>query len=303
MTAAITMERCPTEESLAAFIDGRLDENSRQHMLKHIAECGDCRDIVLIAQDYALDEMPHAVSPHAVPPLAQDSVEEPLRTVARPRFRRVIAPLAAAAAIMGMFVAIPSLRERVFGSGDPMAPLVDATQGAELRALDGRLSAAFPYKAPPPRTRGDDQTVQSQQNVLEQAVKAAERVEKNRTPENLHVYGVALLLTGNPTFRPTAVEALEEAARTEPSAELLTDLAAAYLARHADGDHQRAYAAADRAFQLKRTPNAAWNRALALQSLDRHQEAIAAWNDYGELDPNSPWADEARTKHLKNLER
>src|SRR5438093_1594556 len=86
----------------------------------------------------------------------------------------------------------------------------------------------------------------------ERARVAAERIEKKalerRTPDALHALGVADLVTGDVN---RAVPVLEEAARQRAaSAGLLSDLAAAYLARaaaHGDQpeDVAKALAAAD----------------------------------------------------------
>src|SRR5207249_1630696 len=95
--------------------------------------------------------------------------------------------------------------------------------------------------APPSRPVSLDVTI---------AVARAEKaLTGSRTPGALHTLGVASLILGD---LDRAIASLERAAdQTPPDAEMLSDLAAAYLARGArDNRHQdleRALAAADRA--------------------------------------------------------
>jgi len=63
---------------------------------------------------------------------------------------------------------------------------------------------------------------------------------------------------------------------------------------------ERALAACDRALRIDpRSPDALFNRAVALQALDR-PDAEAACEQYLKVDPSSPWADEVRS-HLELL--
>jgi tetratricopeptide (TPR) repeat protein len=91
------------------------------------------------------------------------------------------------------------------------------------------------------------------------------------------------------------VTTLEEAlrAQTKPDAQLLSDLAAAYIAA---GDFQRAHETSERAWQLAQTPEIAWNRAVAAEHVDPPPVVIAKWNKYLELDPSSPWSAAARKR-------
>lgn len=38
----MTTVSCPTEEGIAAFIDGQLTEKERHELLEHFYDCGDC---------------------------------------------------------------------------------------------------------------------------------------------------------------------------------------------------------------------------------------------------------------------
>jgi tetratricopeptide (TPR) repeat protein len=111
--------------------------------------------------------------------------------------------------------------------------------------------------------------------------------------------GVADLVGGD---LDAAATALESAARARPrNSRFESDLAAAYLARAKARndlqDAQRALDAADRA--LARDPRlfeALYNRALALETLGRSDDARTAWRQYVALEPDSQWRAEAQSK-------
>ena len=272
MNAAVLMETCPSDETLAAFIDDRLDEKSRLQVLEHAANCGDCRDIVVAGTDYA----------------ASSGADTP--KVAPGRFGRRLVPLAVAAAVLAVVFGVTPIREKLLGTNG-MTELVKAANSLPERAIDARLSGDFAYKKRKPIYRSAEAPEDAEPAVLAAALKIAERAEKNRSPKNLHELGVANILIKD---ADASVHALEEAARTSTvPPDVLTDLAAAYLTRNRDGDAQRAFDAATKAWTLKQTPAAAWNRALALERLERKPEAIAAWRKYLELDPASEWSKEA----------
>ena len=274
MNAAVMIQSCPGEEVLAAFIDQRLDPASRLEVVKHLAECGDCRDMVVAANEYENAEVA----------AGGEVVRGPFR-------RRPWVPLAAAAALAGVVVfGVPSIRERIL-FGNPMEELVEAANGVGTRPFYARLSGDFAHKTPR-IPRGNEEVAEL---TLELAAMEAEgRAHDRPTATNLHAAGVGQILTKK---RVEAVTALEGAANASPkSAAILTDLAAAYLARGQDADYQRALVAATKGWGIEQTPAAAWNRALALELLGRDHEAIAAWQEYLALDENSTWAIEARDR-------
>jgi tetratricopeptide (TPR) repeat protein len=87
---------------------------------------------------------------------------------------------------------------------------------------------------------------------------------------------------------------------------LLSDLAAAYLARNSEGDVTRAIELLERAVSTDPNRTEAWfNLGLAAEAASRPTRAIEAWQRALVLDPASGWADEARArlKRLKNPSR
>ena len=277
MNAAAMMEHCPDAETLAAYSDGMLDAQLRLDVTRHLADCGLCQD-VLIDLDAAKHE------------LAEGS-----GNVVRGRWGRRVVPLAAAAAVVVVLFGV-TIRERLLDRRS-MPALVEAANALSERPAAARLSGEFVYKIH--RTYRSGGKGDPKPAVLLAASYAAERAEKSPTAANLHAAGVGHILTEED--HRAAVAALEGAVRANPeSAAILTDLAAAYIARGQTGDYERARNAADKSLAIERTPAAVWNRAVALELLD-DPRARDAWQQYLALDPSSPWADEARTKHLSQL--
>jgi len=129
-------------------------------------------------------------------------------------------------------------------------------------------------------------------------------VADNRTAESLHGLGKAYLIEGD---LPAAIRFLEEAAALGPvSARLMSDLGAAYLEtwrkEGAAGKTEmldKSLGSLDKAIELDpRLPEPRFNRALALEASSREQ-AKQAWREYLDLDPNSKWADEAKSNLVR----
>jgi tetratricopeptide (TPR) repeat protein len=273
MNAAVMIETCPEEETLAAFSDGTLDAKRRREVMQHIADCGQCQHDLM-----ELDA-------------ARRTLKLETGKVRWGAFGpRVIVPLAAAAAVLLMLFGVPAVRERILPKSS-MAKLVEAANGLPERTTSARLSGNFAYKGHRTYRSGKKHNPEL---VIQIAVaEVAQRAEKNPSAENLHADGVGRILLKE---NADAVLILERAAQANPqSGAILTDLSVAYLNR---GDYAKALDAATKAEEIQRTPAALWNRALALEGLRRNKDAIAAWRKYLELDPNSPWSQEVREAHL-----
>jgi tetratricopeptide (TPR) repeat protein len=113
--------------------------------------------------------------------------------------------------------------------------------------------------------------------------------------KTLHARGLGLLLEGKESVDESLTPLRAAAAKEPDNVRYQADVAAALIAAgaHDATKLQLAVDASDRALQIDpRSLDALFNRALALQSLDRKQEAIAAYNRYLAVDPSSPWAGE-----------
>lgn len=300
MTAGLAMTNCPSEETLAAFLDGRLDGEARRRVVEHLADCGECREVMLVAGEVGAGEVA--------------SVELPFNVVVRGRFGLWWAAPAVAAAL-AIFLFMSPLRETLFSSREvALKSLIEASESLEHRRIDGRLSEVVAYREPEQVNRGsgDDEW---DLPVLIAAQKIAEEVKKNPSPENLRALAGIQLLRRKPEDAVATLERLllrstreTEVARAiakSTDAALLVDLSAAYLARagRQNSSHDIALAAesATRAWNLGSTPPSAWNRAIALEQLKLTTPAIEAWQEYLRIDPSSQWAAEA-LKRLADLE-
>lgn len=252
---------CPSSEDLAAFMDGRLAGEPRLQVVNHLLECAGCYELVRDA-GVVLEEAIDRPSVRHLPP------------------RGFVLGLAAAAAIVIAIVTLPLLRR----TSDPLDVLADARMSE--RPFAGRL-AALDYAPPAARRRGDDDT--PAYALLAAAAEVDEQTRGREDAASLHARGLAELVRGR---AEQAVPLLERSAAKEPTAERLSDLAAAHLER---GEFRMAGAAAERALRLQpsSTP-ASFNRALALEMQGAPvAEAIAAWDAYLKLDGRSPWSAEA----------
>ena len=280
------VDQCPDPETLAAFLDNRLSERDREVVAAHLTSCETCYAVFL----ESLKTKPAAtVLPH---------------TSQRIATRKVIvgmtAGLAAAAALV-LAVVVP-WRQQPGVEESSMQALVVA-MGSE-RTIEPRLSGGFAYGP----VRGPVRSGEPAADTLPPDVRiAAAQIEKqalaDRAPRTLQALGIAYLVRGD---AGRAIPVLEEAANAaSPDARVLSDLAAAYLVRSTreerPEDLAKALAIADRSVKADaRSPEAWFNRALALERLSLIDQARQAWEDYLKVDSTSGWADEARA-HLAAL--
>ena len=116
--------------------------------------------------------------------------------------------------------------------------------------------------------------------------------------------GIADLLESDPA---AAIAALERAHRDAPyDVDILVNLAIARAALAESANRPSGYAAANNLLsgaQQKRPddPVITFNRALICERLKNYKEAQRQWKRYLELDPSSPWSEEAK-EHLQEVE-
>jgi hypothetical protein len=269
MTAPELMPDCPTEETLAAFVDNLLDPEQRRIVVAHLATCGACRELVMMTTEF------------------QTSNVEPF--VRRSWWPQAAAGVAAAAAIVGFLMLRPTDMDRL---GNAWASL-------EKRPMEARLAADLPYleATGTPRGPGDEKSPDGSN------AGAYSLADETKDP---HFRGIALLLTGEREFLASAIDELKKAqveAQADERDAIDLDLAAALLRRGTDDDVKQALSLSDDVWKRKHLPVAAWNRAVAIHMLssDDDARAVKAWQDYLAVDSTSKWAGEARQK-IKWLE-
>jgi tetratricopeptide (TPR) repeat protein len=286
-------------ETLAAFIDDRLDARARQRVSAHLTTCTDCYEtfIDVSAARREIGEADFEPRPFAAPQ------PEPGRANVLP-FRLWIAAAAIAAAVAAVFF-VPAIREWVPGLRTPdVEDLARAASADAARATEARLDGFDVHQAPKLRTRGgrdgesDDVPPAGNPALLADAALIDKAAAVHPTPRNRHARGVAELLRGNRDEAIDDLEAAKASSGERPAAGLLNDLAAAYLDRAgftgSTADYVQALDYAERVPQPNRV--AAWNRALALQGLHRTQEAVAAWQHYLMLERDPEWRREASAR-------
>jgi hypothetical protein len=281
----------PSDETLAAFIDGRLDAETRAKVIAHMTTCSECYSVFLSA------------------------TELPSRATARDTWRPrrawiAVATATVAAGIACVFLVTP-VRDRFLHRENGMEALAKAAPAQ--RTIAGRISG-FPYQPLAPVMRGskfDPQQNPENASLLTAAAGVQRSVAARRTAANLHASGVANLLLGKDDV---AIDTLHEALLAETGQRtvaaaiaesddvtLLNDLSAALsnraiAKRRAIPDAVEAVRCADRAWRIGRTSEAAWNRAIAVEALNGRGRAMTAWHDYLAIDETSGWAEEARKR-------
>jgi tetratricopeptide (TPR) repeat protein len=289
MTTPMLTTEHPTEELLAAFADDELDSTARREVTEHLASCGDCKETVVMNAAF------------------KESEDVRHRTFGARKWVAALGGLAAAAAIAVIVL-------RPIGFFNPgIEDVVAASRKLSKRPTLGRLTGGFPYKekAGTYRGPGDQADGLSGDDLVQklELLQIAEKLEKKKSPDP-HVFGLTtLLLAANESDLNAAVAALNTAyakASREERDLVAVDLAAALLARGAwkgDAmDNQRALELSEDVLRRRQSPEAFWNRAVALESLYKDPEAVLAWERYLEVDPSSEWAKEAAKRKADLIE-
>ncbi len=281
MTAHPEVSNCPADETLAAFIDDRLTGMERRAVIEHLAECGDCRSLVADTSEFRAAEAENVVRP---------------RFGRRERWTAVTAAAAAIAASLAI-VFMPQIRERFTPGIDD---LVRAAERSQTRQIEGRLSGGFAHRRFDGPKRGTGAVRPGEAN---HALVGAAATVLSENKDDLHAAGVSHLVLQQRDDAVTSLRAALAKAEGDERSAAANDLAVALIARGAvTGETQyfeEALTVAEEALRTNRTPELLWNRALALQKLDRTAEAQNAWREYLQADPASPWAQEVRERFLR----
>jgi len=270
-----------SDETLSAFMDGRLGGAARREVIHHLATCDECRSVFQTVTDL------------------QKAGEIEAPNVVHGGFRWYVAIAAAAAAAVVIAFFYAPLRDWW-----DMRTVVKACEKMEFRPSQARLIADSSYRKTK-TLRGDKQEDPKSVDVQ---IAAAEIAEKAPSPARDHSLGIAYLQLKKGNEARTQLESALIAETGAPdvgqgidrctNAALLNDLAVVYQTW---GPATLAPKAAQRAWSLKHTPQIAWTRALVLES--NPKQAIQAWRDYLAIDKDKDprWREEAQQR-LENLE-
>jgi len=273
MTVADEAQRCPPSEVLAAFVDARLPRMQVVALTEHMAGCAECRFVVESVSDLETEER----------------ADVPAAKSAAGSWKWMsIAAMVVIGLVLTPF-ALP--KWHAYQRETAVREFIEA-QPKNERNIEPRITGfAWAHYGV---NRGDNQNDQKSDDQLIAEGKAGdvvEKTERDRSPQGLRERGVAYLFLRD---NDNAIQELKAATSASPNdARAWSDLAAAYIAAR---QYDKAYQAADRAVQLDPKLNEArFNRALAIYST-KPAESKKEWLDYLKHDPNSPWANEARTK-------
>jgi tetratricopeptide (TPR) repeat protein len=286
----------PSDETLAAFIDGRLDEETRKTVVAHVADCEDCYGTVMASKAWAETEVGPTVK-HL--PMAANYAQYWI--------------LGSVAAVLAFALLFQPMAARYRERRDERAVRSAANRLSE-RSIDPRLSLDLEYRRLP-RMRGASNEDIGNPELVEAFIHIKKDNDEHPSVATRHSLGDVYLLLGN---YDEAVAALTDAIRDQTSTsdvrlavsgcrdvKLLNDLSAAFevQASHGGGaTHALAQDVAEHALRIDpHSAVAAWNRAIAIESSGNVPSAVSAWNDYLALDKGSAWRSEA-VERLHGLE-
>ena len=179
----------------------------------------------------------------------------------------------------------------------PRELLFEQVVDTNPRPVEGRLSTSSKYV----RWQSPAQALPSLQREEVVPSSDGQRIFRGVQPgpeeweiAKIHRWGLLALYQGQPA---RAVPKLEAVVEMKPSASVLSDLAAAYLALAKAGQpwlHIHAITVANRAVELDSSaPFAAFNLALALERMSLVHEAGLAWERYLDFEHDKAWRNEA----------
>jgi tetratricopeptide (TPR) repeat protein len=284
---------CPDSELLASYVDGHVSAAERVEIEAHLARCEDC---YFAFSETVLEQRAERIS----------EVEPDHSEGWPPWMTRVAAGLAAAAALViavqvGIFPASPT---RPLDLKTALNQL--DTVAGPYRKFQPRLTVIPTYRQLEPVMRSGSPSGEAPLAVREAATKvekvARAEMEKAAKANGTSVEGQRALaardlLLGQPQRAVEDVTPLEQSS----DAGVLSDAAAAYLARGSEGDATHAMALLERAVTLDPNRVEAWfNLGLSAEAVDQPVRAAEAWTRALALDATSGWAGEARA-HLETL--
>ncbi|MEA2163487.1 MAG: Tetratricopeptide repeat [Thermoanaerobaculia bacterium] len=284
----------PPAEELGRFIEGTLDDAGRAVVVEHIADCDECRIVVVDSTEFSEQSVPAV----------------PARRVANGRWMAI-----AASIIVVVGAGLLVIKERQY----PLAGAIKAASGVSSRPIEARLNG-FPY-APKITNRGEAETDPTTLPLEIEVLKLLDL--RGSDAKTLHAVGVANLIEVSfvrvdaqaneearkeasdriKWYRAKALQNLRAASAAAPdNYQYKSDLAAALIEIPDSGNLDLAIAQCDQAIHINRNfPDAWFNRAKALELLGRTSDAIKAYDSYLAIDSSSPWATEA-LDHRKRLQ-
>lgn len=269
---------CLDAETLAAFIDGRLEPREREAVEAHLATCEDCYEVWMEGMATVTES------------IGVDSSTPPARTLRLDGWYWAAAVAAVLTLATVLILPRGSQHER------SMENLVEAV--GHDRFTEARLSDSFSWGPRPNVIRGDSDTSSSiSSGILSAAAALESGLEHDSSGPALRARGIAAVATRD---LDRSVDLLERALEADSAnVAVRIDLTAVLLERYRHRgnsvDALRAEATIAPVVVHDQAPPAAlFNHALAVEASRGREEAVAAWQRYLAVDSTSNWAQEAR---------
>ena len=279
---------CPNAGLLASYVDGRATSAERTEIEAHLARCEDC---YFVFSETVQEQLAQG----------DDAQKKSEKTRWLGRWFPQLAAGLAAAAVVVLVVEVVGPPDRIQPETTLPAAISDLDAAAgPYRKFEPRLTLTTTHRELEPALRSAAPTTEAPLALRE----AAQRVEKAATASGSGVEGQRALAAMYFALgrAQRAAEVLAPEAQSS-DAGVLSDVAASYLARRADGDIKHALDLLERAVILDPKRAEAWfNLGIAAEAARQMARAQEAWNRYLILDPSSEWAKEARW-HLEKLQK
>jgi tetratricopeptide (TPR) repeat protein len=254
-------------ESLAAFVDGRLEREERDAVVKHLETCEECQGFVREAAAFEQEEE------------AAEAAPKPRRTWWSVAAAAVVVVLAVAPFIRGFL----QRRESEKHAQKVFAAMLETGTRTMATRFSGQNTYA-PWKVMRSEPKGKNLFLQGA------AADLAITTEEDDSPTGRRRAALAESILGDKKKALAILTGIPEKSR---DAAIWNDIAG--YQHHLGGD-QAALAAINEALRLDpKMPEALFNRAAILQQRD-DRGAAAAWQEYFAVEPTGQWAEEARKK-------
>ena len=293
----------PPAEDLGRFVEGTLDDAGRTTIIAHIADCDECRILVVDAAEFEEESVPAkhgagtpwwwtiaaAVAILLGTTLFVNTRRDSLEAILKPPSEWIVRTY--------YFVLRPFVVSKV--TEDPLGPAKEAASKLSSRSVEARLDG-FSYVRRNNMRGGQGESDLDLAELQLEAETFKVLEEKGNEPRTLHAKGVAELLKPKAVLleRKAAVTYLQLATEREPdNASYASDFAGGLIAIGDTPSLQHAITVCDSALRIDRAyAPALFNRAKAFELLGQSDEAISAYKRYLSVDPSSPWATEAHER-------
>lgn len=316
---------CPPEKALQELAAGICASDTAQTTTEHAAHCNHCGPLLnRYLKEFSEDVQPEDADilrelKTSTPGWQKNFIRENLRSEKQepqrwftfwPRLLTASA-VGVAAAVAAFFSFRPNDLEK--------AQQLVASAYSERRTTEMRFPSAphAPFQPTRVERSGDsgvDWTSEPGPLLQAEAILNQQRKSGDLNPQWLEVQGRVDLLAARPASSRKAAESFEEALRKDPSEiNLKIDLAAAYFESEtsAEPDHPVLTKTIDLLNQVLKNPAASdqqkattlFDLAIAYESSNMLDLAVATWEQYLKIDPSGPWSDEARSRLQKAKEK